>query len=112
MDIISACGLDCYTCECYEATKKNDLEKKKEVAAKWSETYGADISPAAINCDGCMSNGAHINWCNECPIRTCVTAKGYTSCADCADFPCPNGEFLYKSAPATKETIMKLKANS
>lgn len=104
---LSACGLDCPTCECYEAHQDNDLERKQDIALRWSKNYDADLKAEDIACDGCMSEGAHFSWCGKCPIRACVVQKGYLSCAECDSFPCPTNEFLYNAVPAAKETILK-----
>ncbi len=106
---LSACGLNCPTCECFEAHQAGDMKRKQEIAVVWGKNYQADLKAEDIACDGCMSEGAHFGWCNNCPIRACVVSKGYLSCAECADFPCATNEFLYKAAPAAKETIEKLR---
>lgn len=107
--IISACGLDCPTCECYLAHKAQDSEKKKDIAIRWSKNYSAELSEQDIACDGCMSDGTHFSWCDKCPIRACVVSKNYQSCAECADFPCSTNEFLYNAVPAAKQTIEELR---
>lgn len=103
--LTSACGLDCPGCETYIATKSGDAAQKADIAVRWSKNYDASLTAADINCDGCMSDGAHFSWCGKCPIRSCVVGKGYQSCAECADFPCPTSEFLYNAVPAAKATI-------
>ena len=37
--MIAYCGLDCSECEAYQATKKEDIEKLKAVAEKWSAHF-------------------------------------------------------------------------
>ncbi|MDP2173512.1 MAG: DUF3795 domain-containing protein [Candidatus Cloacimonadaceae bacterium] len=106
---LSACGLDCQTCECYTATQEKDMENKKDIAVRWSKNYDANLSPEDINCDGCMSDGTHFGWCAKCPIRACVVNKDYQSCAECKDFPCATNEFLYNAVPSAKETILALR---
>jgi hypothetical protein len=103
--IISACGLECHTCECYLAHQEQDDVKKADIAIRWGKNYNADLKAEDIACDGCMSDGAHFGWCDKCPIRACVVGKGYQSCAECADFPCATNEFLYNAVPAAKATI-------
>lgn len=107
--LFSACGLDCPNCECYEAHQTNDEKRKEDIAIRWSKNYNAELSAADIACDGCMSDGDHFSWCNNCPIRACVVGKGYMSCAECGSFPCDTNAFLYKAVPAAKEAIEKLR---
>ncbi len=106
---LSACGLDCPGCECFEAHQANDLVRKEDIAKRWSKNYDADLKAEAIACDGCMSEGVHFSWCGKCPIRACVEGKGYQSCAECESFPCSTNEFLYNAVPAAKETILQLR---
>ena len=108
-EVISACGLNCLTCECYEATQANDEERKKIVAKKWSKQYEAELTADDINCDGCMSEGNHFGWVLRCPIRACTVGRGLGSCAECVDFPCPTGEFLWTNVPEARETIEQMR---
>jgi len=108
-DILSACGLDCYNCECFLATQAQNEAQKADIAIRWSKQYNAELSAKDINCEGCMSDGARFTWCSMCPIRACVVAKGYANCSACEDFPCSTNEFLINAVPAAKETIMALK---
>jgi len=107
--IISACGLDCLSCEAYLATQAKDQNQKEDIAIRWSASYDANLSAADIYCEGCMSSGPRFSWCGKCPIRACVVARGYQNCAECVDFPCSTNEFLYNAVPAAKETIEALR---
>lgn len=102
---LSACGLNCPGCECYEAHQANDLARKEDIAVRWSKNYDAELKAADIACEGCMSEGVHFSWCDKCPIRACVVSKSFQSCAECADFPCATNEFLYNAVPEAKKTI-------
>jgi len=108
-DIISACGLDCFSCECRIAYLAGDEAKKAEIATSWSKRYQTELSREDIKCDGCMEGKVHFNWCDRCPIRSCVVKKGYQSCAECPDFPCENNSWLYEQVPAAKAAIEKLR---
>jgi hypothetical protein len=107
--MISACGIDCLSCECFEATRTGDPVKKQEIAGKWSKQYEAEITAADINCDGCMTGENHFGWCYKCPIRACVSEKSYQSCAECPDFPCPKSEFIINNVPDAKSNIESLR---
>jgi hypothetical protein len=108
--IVSACGIDCYKCECYIATRDNDQTGKEIVAQKWSKQYEANLTSKDIECEGCMSDGMHFAWCHKCPIRRCVIDKGYQSCADCEEYPCKTVEFLYNGVPEAKTNIENLRS--
>ncbi len=107
--LLSACGLDCPGCECYQATLDNDQKRKEEIAVKWSAQYEAELKAEDINCNGCMSDGAHFSWCGKCPIRSCVVTRSYDNCSQCPDFPCETNEFLYNAVPSAKEAIEALR---
>lgn len=107
--MIAACGINCAACEAYLAYQAKDEAQLREVAIKWSKNYDAPLKPEDIKCDGCLSSGVQFSWCHECPIRACAQGKGYQTCAECADFPCPTNEFLYHSAPEAKANIESLR---
>ncbi|HNX38584.1 MAG TPA: DUF3795 domain-containing protein [Candidatus Cloacimonadota bacterium] len=107
--LISACGLDCFTCECREATLSGDLERKADIAVRWSKNYDASLTAADINCVGCTEEGTHFAWCNNCPIRACAVSKGYKTCAECAEFPCEKSQFIIANVPGAKENIESLR---
>ena len=67
---IAYCGLDCETCEARLATANNDEALRREVAKKWSELNGVQITPEMINCNGCRIDGVKSPYCSSlCPIR-------------------------------------------
>lgn len=107
--LIAACGLDCASCETYQAHQANDVERKQDIATRWSQHYDATLSASDIACDGCMSEGAHFAWCNNCPIRACVRAKGYQTCAECETFTCDKNAYLFQVAPQAKDYLEELR---
>jgi len=108
---LAACCLDCATCETYMAHQTNDLIKKEDIAARWSEHYDGKLTSSDIACDGCMSDGALFVWCSKCPIRDCVTGKGLNNCAECEIGTCDTNAFLFKAAPVAKDNLEKLRNN-
>lgn len=105
---IAACCLDCTTCETYIAHQANDLEKKQDIATRWSQHYDGDLTVSDIVCDGCMSDGTLFVWCSKCPIRDCVTGKGLNNCSECEIGTCETNAFLFKAAPEAKANLEKL----
>lgn len=97
---IACCGIDCSECGAFVATKNDDDAKRKEVAAEWSRTYGKDIRPEDIRCDGCMTEGGVLfGYCHVCEIRKCVGENGFPNCAHCPDYPCDSLEKFLRIVP-------------
>ncbi|MBN2711851.1 MAG: DUF3795 domain-containing protein [Planctomycetes bacterium] len=86
---IAPCGNYCGGCNDYLVRKSDDLERKKKVASDISEQLGIKLSPEEAGCEGCWG-GIHEVWAANpaCAVRRCVDGKGFSSCADCVDFPC------------------------
>ncbi len=85
-NLIAYCGLDCEACEARLATIKNDNDLRKEVAKKWTELNGVEITAEMINCIGCRTEGVKTPFCDSiCLIRQCGMAKGYETCGDCSE---------------------------
>ncbi len=83
---IAYCGLDCEKCEAYTATLTDDDGMRANVAKKWSELNGVEITPEMINCEGCRADGAKTVYCESlCEIRKCAAGKGYSTCGCCGD---------------------------
>lgn len=81
---IAYCGLDCKACEARKATVEDDDALRAEVARKWSEMNGVEITPEMINCDGCRVGGRKTPFCESlCPIRQCALGKGFETCGEC-----------------------------
>ena len=83
---IAFCGLDCETCEARLATASNDDALRAEVAKKWSELNGVEITPEMINCTGCRIPGAKTPYCDSiCPIRKCASDRHAETCGSCPE---------------------------
>jgi hypothetical protein len=82
---MAPCGLYCGTCGVYIATRDGN-EKFRTIM---SNLYGT--KPEETHCLGCMQSDPPkkmYKYCKVCPIRTCVTTKGFYSCHQCSDWPC------------------------
>ena len=107
--MIACCGLVCTDCEAYIATQKNDDQKRKEIAEKWTRQFGHEMKPGDINCVGCTAEGPHIGYCGMCQIRSCAQGKNVINCGWCADYSCDKTEAFFKMAPACKSTLDAVK---
>jgi hypothetical protein len=106
---VAYCGLICTDCGTYIATKTNDMEKKKEMAEKWTKEYKHEFKPEDINCVGCITDGPHIGYCGMCQIRSCGQGKGVKNCGWCSEYSCDKTEGFFKMAPACKKTLDTIK---
>ena len=84
--MIAYCGLDCERCEARLATVNEDEELRREVARRWSEMNGVEITPEMICCEGCRIDGVKTPYCDAlCPIRQCALGKGVETCGGCGE---------------------------
>ena len=82
--MIAYCGLDCETCEARIATVNNDNALREQVAKRWSELNGVEITPEMIHCVGCRADGVKTPFCESlCPIRKCALSSRVETCGDC-----------------------------
>ena len=98
---IAYCGLDCEVCEARIATVNNDDDLRAEVAKKWSELNGVEITAEMINCTGCRIEGVKTPFCDSiCPIRQCGLAKGLETCGGCGELEsCEKVGMIIKNNP-------------
>ena len=109
--MIGYCGLDCAQCEAFIATQNNDDALRAKVAAEWAQLNNAPIRPEHINCTGCQSAGVKTYYCEQlCKIRHCAAARHFSTCAECADYPCASLEVIFRAAPRAKATLDGLRA--
>jgi hypothetical protein len=88
-DLIAPCGLYCGACGVYLATRDGN-EKFRTIMGN---LYGT--KPEETFCLGCMQSDSAVKIyasCKVCEIRNCVKSKGFYSCHQCQDWPCPTIE--------------------
>ncbi len=108
--LIAACGLDCAKCDAYMATQANDQVALEKLAEKWRVDYSApNITTANVLCDGCLTGGHTIGYCQECKIRACVQEHGLENCATCPDYACETLTTFWTMAPQAKANLETLR---
>jgi len=50
--IIAYCGLDCGKCDAFAATQARDLERKAEIAKRWTQGFKVEFKPEEVECMG------------------------------------------------------------
>lgn len=65
------------------------------------------IKPEHISCMGCRTEGVKYLYCSDlCPVRKCVSEKGYDTCADCAEIDaCEVVAQVFKNAPEARGNL-------
>jgi hypothetical protein len=109
MTKLSPCGFACRDCEAYRATQNHDLEVLKRHQADYKAHFGKDISLDELYCDGCLEDGRKISFCFQCEIRQCAIKKGFDTCAQCSDFPCEKGKFIWDNVSESQKNLESLR---
>ena len=107
---LSPCGIACSSCDAYIATQANDTALFTKLAEQYKQNFGMEIEADKLHCDGCLSDGAHIGFCLECEIRKCALEKGFQTCAECGEFPCAKGQFIWKEESVSRKRLESLRA--
>ena len=84
--MIAYCGINCDECDAYKATRNNDNELRKKVAAEWTKMFNFNFVPEMINCSACKGDGVKIGHWSECEMRKCASGKNLVNCGACSDF--------------------------
>ena len=96
------CGMDCSGCPAYLATRDDDDAARAKVASLWSKMFHAEIKPADINCDGCLSGSERqFGHCKQCAVRLCGLDKKVKTCAECGSYSCSKLDGLQSLLPKT-----------
>jgi hypothetical protein len=105
--LTAPCGLDCATCEAYQATQIGDTAAQRRIIAQWREQFHApDMPPEAATCDGCSSEGRHGGYTVACPVRRCAQERQSPTCAHCADYAvCPTLAAFLTQAACLREKL-------
>jgi len=110
--MIAYCGLDCGRCPALEATRKDDDAERAGVAEMWSKEFGADLTAADINCDGCTADSDRLfSHCRVCEIRACGRDRGLVSCATCDDYGCEKLTKFHDMVPEAKKNLEHIRAD-
>jgi hypothetical protein len=88
------CGLVCTDCPAYIAKRTGDDALRVKTAEQWSAPDFA-VSADEINCDGCTAEEGRFVACEMCEVRACAVPRGFTTCAECADYACEKLEKLF-----------------
>ena len=104
--MIAYCGLVCSDCPAFVATQADDMDALAQLAAQWSEQFGAAMTAEDCMCDGCLVAGHKVGYCRECAVRQCARERGKANnCAHCDDFGCENLTNFWQHAPYAKITL-------
>ncbi|MHA1915536.1 MAG: DUF3795 domain-containing protein [Promethearchaeota archaeon] len=107
---ISFCGLDCLACPAYMATQRGDQKMLKRLTSEWSNGE-LRFAPEEMDCVGCTEDGQHMNWCDICPVRKCVTGKKIKNCAYCVHYPCEDLDKPFERSSEAKKTLDSIRKN-
>ncbi len=114
--LLACCGLDCEICPVLVATRTHDHALKEKTALEWSSLYAAYLPKDALtvedmHCGGCAAHdGALFIGCTACPMRTCCRQKGFSTCAECAEFDaCEMLNGFFSVNPVARETLKHMR---
>ncbi len=117
MELLAYCGLICTTCPIYLAARVENKEERtrlrKEIVQSSLELYGLKFRLEDItDCDGCWTDtGRLFSACKDCPIRNCARERGLENCAHCVDYACKNLQKFFRTDPACKERLDKIRTD-
>lgn len=87
----AVCGLFCSACTFYIGTHEDPARLERLATA-----FG--MSADRLLCDGCWSE-RRLFYCDDCRLFACAQQKGFTSCGECPDSPCPDLQAFVAERP-------------
>jgi len=99
-ELLAPCGLYCGVCGVLIADRDNNQKFKERL----STVYG--VPPEEIRCQGCLAEKETVFlYCQSCPIKSCVSERGFEACHECNEFPCHHVENF--PLPVGKKVIQR-----
>jgi len=86
--ILARCGYRCDLCLAYKPNIQAHPENAQVLSDGWHTYFGFRIPPERILCEGCLADTAE-TLDTGCPVRPCVIAHGFETCAQCPEYICP-----------------------
>jgi predicted RNA-binding Zn-ribbon protein involved in translation (DUF1610 family) len=77
----AVCGLFCPACTFYIASHEDPAR-----LAYLARRFG--VGEDEIRCDGCRSH-RRPGYCDQCFMFACAHERGFTTCGECPELPCP-----------------------
>ena len=93
---IAYCGVNCSACPVYLTSQEEKEMVKKRITRLWPDKYH-HYEASDFTCKGCQEPwGKKPTHCQECEVRECARKKLYSTCAECANYPCIKLQNVYK----------------
>jgi hypothetical protein len=87
----AVCGLFCSACSFYIGTHEEPARLERMASS-------FHVSREALLCDGCRSE-RRLFYCRDCVMFGCAAHRGYYTCGECPDCPCPDLERFVAERP-------------
>ena len=114
-EMIAYCGLNCFKCPIYLATREKNVDKKKkmriDVIRECKKQYGIELKLEEItDCDGCLLEGGRLfSGSRKCKIRNCARIKRVENCAHCDEYACEKLEEFFITDPEAKKQLDQIR---
>ena len=86
--LVCCCGHDCARCNVFLATLYDDTALRREAQTYYAQAFGVPLREDELVCLSGHSS-TMLALCVSCPWMACAREKGLSSCAVCAEHPCP-----------------------